>query len=263
MSGTILEEILAHKAEEVEIRKADLPLAEIESRISSLAPTRGFSQALKDALAADSSAVIAEVKMASPSKGVIRPDFHPAAIAESYAAADATCLSVLTDERYFQGHDAYLTEIRQIVSLPLLRKEFIVDAYQIPESRSLGADCVLLIVAALDSGQLAEFYHQARDCSLDVLIEVHDEPELQTALELDPGMIGINNRNLKTFETSLDNTFALLDQIPPDVLVITESGIRTTRDVQAMRDHGVNAFLVGEAFMREKDPGAALRLLFG
>jgi indole-3-glycerol phosphate synthase len=262
MSGTILDEILAHKKTEVEIRKGQRSAAALESKISDLAPTRGFTKVLKDTVATSGTGIIAEVKKASPSKGVIRADFQPNSIAESYATAGAACLSVLTDERYFQGHDEYLSSIRQAVTLPLLRKEFIVDAYQLPESRSLGADCVLLIVAALSQGQLTEFFHLARDFSLDVLIEVHDQAELEAALKLNPAMIGINNRNLKTFETTLDNTFALLDLIPSEVLVVTESGIRTHADVTAMRDRGVNAFLVGEAFMREADPGAALRALF-
>ena len=207
-------------------------------------------------------AVIAEVKKASPSKGVIRADFQPTDIAQSYQDAGATCLSVLTDEKYFQGSDAYLEAIRSVVELPLLRKEFIVDAYQIAESRLIGADCVLLIVAALSPHSLRAFYAQARDLGLDVLIEVHDADELALALSLEPQLIGINNRNLKTFETSLTNTYNLLDSIPDDVLVVTESGIHTRDDVQAMREHDVHAFLVGEAFMRADDPGAALRTLF-
>lgn len=262
MSGTILDEILAHKKTEVETRKGQFPRTALESQIADLGPTRGFSRALKDAITASSTGVIAEVKKASPSKGVIRADFQPQSIAESYADAGAACLSVLTDERYFQGHDEYLSSIHQAVTLPLLRKEFIVDAYQLPESRSLGADCVLLIIAALSQRELHEFFHLARDLSLDVLIEVHDQAELAAALELHPTMVGINNRNLKTFETTLDNTFALLDLIPSEVLVVTESGIRTHADVAAMREKDVNAFLVGEAFMREPDPGAALRALF-
>ena len=223
----------------------------------------GFTTALKRAVAAGENGIIAEVKKASPSKGVIRQHFHPVEIARSYAAADATCLSVLTDEKYFHGSDDYLRAIRKSVDLPLLRKEFIVDPYQIPESRLVGADCILLIVSALDPQQLAEFCQMAREQSLDVLIEVHDQGELEVALSLEPTMVGINNRNLKTFETRLDNTFALLDQIPDDILVVTESGIHTRQDVEDMQQHDVHAFLVGEAFMRAPDPGAALQGLFG
>ena len=207
-------------------------------------------------------AIIAEVKKASPSKGVIRENFDPVAIAHSYAAAGATCLSVLTDEKYFQGSDEFLRSIRDEVALPLLRKEFIVADYQIYESRALGADCILLIVSALDNIQLAELHQCARDLSLDVLIEVHDATELAVALDLSPSLVGINNRNLKTFETSLQITCDLLESIPLEVLVVTESGIRTREDVQAMRERNVHAFLVGEAFMSAEDPGLALRNLF-
>jgi indole-3-glycerol phosphate synthase len=193
---------------------------------------------------------------------VIRPDFRPVDIARSYEAAGAACLSVLTDEKYFQGSDDYLRQIREAVTLPLLRKEFIVDDYQIAESRLIGADCILLIVSALDQSSLENFHRQAVGIGLDVLIEVHDAEELDRALSLGPKLVGINNRNLKTFETSLDNTFRLLDAIPEDVLVVTESGIHTAEDVKAMREHDVHAFLVGEAFMRSEDPGAALKALF-
>ena len=262
MAGTILDEILAHKAEEVAARRNQRQLADIESTIADAPPCRGFVRALQKKIQRGDAAVIAEVKKASPSKGVIRADFKPVEIARSYQAAGAACLSVLTDEKYFQGSDAYLESIRSEVELPLLRKEFIVDAYQIPESRLIGADCVLLIVAALSPDALRGFYGQARDIGLDVLIEVHDAAELELALSLEPALIGINNRNLKTFETSLSNTYDLLDAIPNDVLVVTESGIHSREDVQNMRDHDVHAFLVGEAFMRADDPGAALKKLF-
>lgn len=262
MGGTILDEILAHKAEEVRARKARRSAQELIAAVSGLPAPRPFARALRDAAAAGGDGVIAEVKKASPSKGVIRADFQPVAIAESYDRAGATCLSVLTDEKFFQGHDDYLSAIRRVVDLPLLRKEFIVDAWQIPESRLIGADCILLIVAALDGSRLRDFQEQAGELGLDVLIEVHDRTELETALLLEPGMIGINNRNLKTFATSLENTFALLEEIPDHVLVVTESGIHTPEDVRAMRDHGVHAFLVGEAFMRAEDPGSALANLF-
>jgi len=260
--ATILDEILAHKRSEVAARQKHRSLRELTERTAELPATRGFAAALKAAVAAGGDAVIAEVKKASPSKGVIRPDFHPEQIAESYAAAGATCLSVLTDEQYFQGSDSYLSEIRKAVTLPLLRKDFIVDPWQIPESRCIGADCILLIVAALDASQLKDYYDAAGNIGLDVLIEVHDALELETALALEPSLIGINNRNLKTFETSLENTFRLLPGIPDDVLVVTESGIHTREHVQAMHDHGVHAFLVGEAFMKAPDPGAALLTLF-
>lgn len=262
MSGTILDEILAHKATEVAARRKLRPLAEIESVLNGLPPTRGFVQALKQTIQRGEAAVIAEVKKASPSKGVIREDFQPVEIASSYQAGGAACLSVLTDEKYFQGSDQYLQAIRSAVELPLLRKEFIIDAYQIPESRLLGADCILLIVSALDRTKLRAFHDQATELGLDVLIEVHDEAELQIALELNPRLVGINNRNLKTFETSLHNTFKLLDQVPDDVLVVTESGIHSRDDVRQMREQNVHAFLVGEAFMRAEDPGAELRKLF-
>jgi indole-3-glycerol phosphate synthase len=262
MAGTILDEILAHKKEEVAARRARRAQSELEHAIGSVPAARGFVAALQRSAQRGDAAVIAEVKKASPSKGVIREDFQPVEIARSYEAAGASCLSVLTDEKYFQGSDHYLTEIRKSVELPLLRKEFIVDEYQIAESRLIGADCILLIVAALTADALRDFYGHARSMGLDVLIEVHDAEELELALTLEPALIGINNRNLKTFETSLSSTYDLLDCIPDDVLVVTESGIHSRDDVQAMREHNVNAFLVGEAFMRADDPGEALRTLF-
>ena len=262
MAGTILNEILAHKAEEVAARRSQRSLADIEQAIADVPETRGFVRSLTDSVAAGQAAVIAEVKKASPSKGVIRADFKPTDIARSYEAAGASCLSVLTDEKYFQGSDVYLQEIREAVALPLLRKEFIVDEYQIAESRMIGADCILLIVSALSPESLQAFHAQAQDLGLDVLIEVHDAVELEIALGLNPTLVGINNRNLKTFETSLNNTYDLLDAIPDNVMVVTESGIHSRDDVQAMRNHDVHAFLVGEAFMRADDPGAALGELF-
>ena len=259
---TILDEILAHKREEVAQRSAATPLPQVQAAAAAMPPTRGFTDALSAAVKLGQAAIIAEVKKASPSKGVIRENFDPVAIAHSYAAAGATCLSVLTDEKYFQGSDGFLRSIRDEVALPLLRKEFIVAEYQIYESRALGADCILLIVSALDNIQLAELHQCARDLSLDVLIEVHDATELAVALDLSPSLVGINNRNLKTFETSLQITCDLLESIPLEVLVVTESGIRTREDVQAMRERNVHAFLVGEAFMSAEDPGLALRNLF-
>lgn len=255
---TILDEILAHKAGEVAERARARPLAEIRATAEAASPPRGFAAALRDRRPG----VIAEIKKASPSKGVIRPDFEPAGIARAYEAGGAACLSVLTDERYFQGHDTYLTAAREATALPALRKDFVVDAWQVFESRTLGADCILLIVAALDPDRLAEFGALARDLGMDVLVEVHDAAEVETALALAPTLLGINNRDLRTFETTLDTTLALLPAIPPEVTVVTESGIHAPGDVRRMRDAGVEAFLVGEAFMREAQPGDALERLF-
>ena len=258
----ILERIIATKHEEVALRKAHTSVHVLRERAADVTPPRGFSDALQRAAAAKQPGVIAEIKKASPSKGVIREDFHPAQIAESYAAAGATCLSVLTDEQYFQGADQYLIDARNAVSLPVIRKDFIIDEYQIYEARAMGADCILLIVAALDIMSLTVLYGSARSMGLDVLIEVHDESELHAALSLQPRLIGINNRNRKTFETSLATTINLLPGIPDGVTVVTESGIATSGDVQRMLDNDVHCFLVGEAFMRAEDPGAQLRALF-
>jgi indole-3-glycerol phosphate synthase len=260
---TVLTRILAHKRDEVAQRSAATPQSSLETRAAGQAPTRGFISALRDRIAAGNPAVIAEIKKASPSKGLIRADFDPVAIARSYADAGAACLSVLTDEHFFQGHDDYLAAARDAVALPVLRKDFTVDAYQLYEARALGADCVLLIVAALEASQLKEFYRLAQRLGLDVLVEVHDASELETALALDPPLIGINNRNLHTFETRLDTTYALLEGIPENTVVVTESGIHDPVQVGEMRAREVHAFLVGEAFMRETDPGAALKALFG
>ncbi len=258
----ILEQIIATKREEVVARKASIPLADLQAAIKAQSEPRGFIQALQNAVASDRPGVIAEIKKASPSKGVIREHFDPPAIARSYAAHGATCLSVLTDERYFQGADEYLVNVRAAVDLPVIRKDFVVDQYQVYESRALGADCILLIAAALDIGKLTVLYTLARGMGLDVLIEVHNRVELEAALSLQPKLVGINNRNLKTFETTLDTTLDLLPQIPADVTVVTESGIRTTDDVSVMRNQNVHCFLVGEAFMRADDPGAELTRLF-
>lgn len=258
-----LEAILEHKRTEVAQRKAQRPLAEVEAQAAEQPPSRGFAAALRHKVAAGKPAVIAELKKASPSKGLIRADFDPEAIARSYQEAGAACLSVLTDEKHFQGADEHLRQARAAVALPVLRKEFIIDTYQLAESRALGADCILLIASALTPGELTSLHHQARDQGLDVLIEVHDADELQTALSLNPELIGINNRNLKTFETRIETTLELLDQIPQEVLIVTESGFRHRHQVQRMRTQGINTFLVGEAFMRAADPGAALTELFG
>jgi len=262
MTGTILDTIVARKREEVASRREAMPLADLERIAGRACAARGFTDALLDRAHRGESAVIAEVKKASPSKGVIRPNFDPVAIARSYAAAGAACLSVLTDRDFFQGDDHYLRDARAAVSIPVLRKDFIIDEYQVTETRALGADCLLLIVAALDPARLRDLYQQARDLGLDVLIEVHDVEELDQALTLEPPLVGINNRNLKTFETRLETTLDLLPRLPPQVLTVTESGIHTAADVAGMRAAGVHAFLVGEAFMRAENPGAALTALF-
>ncbi len=261
--ATVLDEILAHKREEVERRKSRRPLADVRRSVERQPAPRGFRNALTLRIEAGEAAVIAEIKKASPSKGVIRADFDPPAIATSYEAAGAACLSVLTDEKYFQGGDAHLQAARSAVALPVLRKDFTIDEYQVYEARALGADCILLIVSALRAPELRALADVAAGLGLDVLIEVHDREELDSALSLNPALIGINNRNLKTFETSLTTTFGLLDAIPEGVTVVTESGILQRSHVQAMLHRGVRAFLVGEAFMRSADPGAALRELFG
>lgn len=263
MRENILREIIEHKYREVAARRALQSLDKLKKHIETLPTTKPFTDALLARTRMGQSAVIAEIKKASPSKGVIRADFDPVEIARSYELSGACCLSVLTDEKYFQGSDEYLVEVRRAVDVPLLRKEFIVDEYQLYESRALGADCVLLIVSALDTVELNALHQCATGLGLDVLIEVHDHEELTAALKLNPAMVGINNRNLQTFETSLDNTLSLLEHIPESTLVVTESGIHSRENVQLMLDHGVRAFLVGEAFMRAEDPGKALTELFG
>lgn len=259
---TILEEIIAHKRTEVAARREAVSIDELRERAATADPVRGFARALSTRIETRQPAVIAEVKKASPSKGVIREDFEPIEIAKAYEAGGAACLSVLTEERYFQGHDDYLVAARAATSLPVLRKDFVVDPYQVTEARALGADCVLLIVAALDIMRLTVLSDAARNEGLDVLIEVHNADELAAAMSLRPSLIGINNRNLKTFETSLATTEALLDSIPAGVHVITESGIHSKDDIERMQNAGVYGFLVGEAFMRQVDPGAALKGLF-
>ena len=258
----ILNTILARKAEEVAVRRAQVPLAALQARLAEAPPLRGFARALHQSIADGDPAVIAEVKKASPSKGVIRPDFRPAEIAMSYEMGGASCLSVLTDVDFFQGSDAYLQQARNACSLPVLRKDFVIDPYQIVEARVLGADCVLLIVSALDDHQLADLSNTALELGLDVLVEVHDVDELERALQVPVPLIGINNRNLRTFEVSLDTTLAMKDMVPADRLLVTESGITGPQDVARMRSAGGNAFLVGEAFMRFDEPGVGLRELF-
>ncbi|WP_431259541.1 indole-3-glycerol phosphate synthase TrpC [Roseateles chitinivorans] len=259
----ILDRINAVKREEVAAASARVPLtalrAEAESRTE---PTRGFVDALRAKIDAGHSGVIAEVKKASPSKGVLREDFRPADIARSYEQHGAACLSVLTDAPHFQGSVEFLKQARAACALPVLRKDFMIDPYQVYEARAMGADCILLIAASLDDGLMAELEDCALGLGLDVLVEVHDGAELERALRLKTPMVGINNRNLKTFEVTLDTTLGLLKNVPADRLLVTESGILGPADVQRMRDAQVNAFLVGEAFMRAPDPGAALSALF-
>lgn len=259
----ILNQILKRKAEEIKERSARAPLDEQLRRAEIQDAPRGFIASMKKRLAAGQPAIIAEIKKASPSKGVIRPDFHPAAIARSYEAHGAACLSVLTDCDFFQGCERYLEEARAATRLPVIRKDFIVDPYQVAEARAIGADCILLIVAALNDQELKRLSTLAADLGMDVLVEVHDRPELERALALDLPLVGINNRNLRTFEVSLNNTLELLDLIPSDRLVVTESGILAPEDVALMRSHEVHAFLVGESFMRAESPGEKLAELFG
>lgn len=259
---TVLEKIISRKAEEVAERKQIRSQAELEALLPAVDEPRGFAHAMQVAVAAGRSAVIAEVKKASPSKGVIRANFDPAQIARSYELAGATCLSVLTDIDFFQGSDLYLQQARAACSLPVIRKDFMIDPYQVVEARALGADCILLIVAALQDAQMHELNAAAQACGLDVLVEVHDADELDRALTLDTPLVGINNRNLHNFETSLQTTIDLLDRIPDDRLVVTESGIHLPEDVALMKKHQVHAFLVGEAFMRAEEPGAKLAELF-
>lgn len=258
----ILNTILARKSQEVAERSARVPLAELKARVADASPVRGFASALQAAIANGDPAVIAEVKKASPSKGVIRADFHPADIAVSYEFGGASCLSVLTDVDFFQGADAYLQQAREACTLPVLRKDFVIDPYQVVEARVLGADCILLIVSALDDRQLAELSDLAMQLGMDVLVEVHDIDELERAIQVPVPLVGINNRNLRTFEVSLDTTLSMKNAVPRDRLLVTESGILGPADVQTMRDAGVNAFLVGEAFMRVEEPGEGLRQLF-
>ncbi len=258
----ILNRILARKTEEIAANRLAVPIDRIRQQLATASTPRGFIKSLQEKQASGLAAVIAEIKKASPSKGVIREDFDPAQIARSYAKGGAACVSVLTDRDFFQGHDDYLLAARNACSLPVLRKAFIIDPYQIFEARVLGADCILLIVAALDNDALTELYALSGELGMDTLVEVHDQSELERAMRLDLDMIGINNRNLHTFETQLSTTLELLDQIPGDCLVVTESGIHNREDVKLMRDHGVNSFLVGEAFMRVAEPGDELRALF-
>lgn len=258
----ILQRILAVKARELAVAKMTRPLPAVRLAARQAPAPRGFAAAIATKLAAGQAAVIAEIKKASPSKGVLREDFQPAAIAASYAEHGAACLSVLTDREFFQGAAEYLQEARAACTLPVLRKDFVVDEYQVYEARAWGADALLLIVAALRPPQLRALNALARECGLDVLVEVHDAAELQIALELEGALLGINNRNLRTFEVRLETTLELLGRLPPGRWVVTESGILAQADVARMRAAGVHAFLVGEAFMRAPEPGEALARLF-
>jgi indole-3-glycerol phosphate synthase len=259
----ILKKILDTKAEEVSRRKVRTPIVDLESFAESVEKPRGFYQALLGRVMMKKPAIIAEIKKASPSKGVIREDFQPVMIGQDYAMNGATCLSVLTDKEYFQGSEVYLQLVRERCPLPVLRKDFMIDPYQVYEARALGADCILLIAAALEDGQMRELAELAAKLGMDVLVEVHNEEELHRALKLDTKLIGINNRNLRTFETTLQTTLDLKAKIPEDRLIITESGIHTPEDVKLMLDNGIYAFLVGEAFMRADSPGQKMRELFG
>ena len=258
----ILKKILARKLEEIDARTRKVDMDEIRRRAELGDPSRGFVSSLKRRLDNGDSAVIAEIKKASPSKGVIREDFDPVQIAISYEKAGAACLSVLTDEDFFQGHDDYLVAARAACTLPVIRKDFMMDAYQVYEARAMGADCILLIVAALDDDTLKNLYQLSSELGMDTLVEVHNAQELQRAMALELALVGINNRNLRNFETHLSTTLDLLDSLPEHCFVVTESGIHNHDDVQLMRDHGVNAFLVGEAFMRAEEPGELLSELF-
>jgi indole-3-glycerol phosphate synthase len=258
----ILRRILAVKAQEIAAAQRTRPLDAVRAEAATAPVPRGFAAALRATIAAGRPGVIAEVKKASPSKGVLRADFDPAALARAYQAGGAACLSVLTDRTFFQGAPEHLVAARASCTLPVLRKDFIVEPYQVYETRAMGADCILLIVAALDLPRMLDLAALAHGLHMDVLVEVHDAAELDLALALPTPLVGINNRNLRTFETRLDTTLGLLPRIPADRLVVTESGILCREDVQLMRGNSVNAFLVGEAFMREPDPGAALRRLF-
>ena len=263
----ILNRIVAVKREELAAAQKRVPWAAMRADAHSRVLTRDFEAALRAKIAAGQSAVIAEIKKASPSKGVLREEFIPADIAQSYAQGDgktsAACLSVLTDRQFFQGQPDHLKQARASCGLPVLRKDFMIDPYQVYESRAMGADCILLIVACLDDARLVELEGVARSLDMAVLVEVHDQPELERALKLKTALVGINNRNLRSFEVSLDTTLGLRKNVPADRIPITESGILAQADVKRMRDAGVNGFLVGEAFMRADDPGLALAALFG
>ena len=258
----VLKKILAAKADELAAARRVRPLSELRREAEAMPAARGFAAALAARVARERAAVIAEIKQASPSKGLLRADFDPPAIARSYRAGGATCLSVLTDAPFFKGSLDDLRAVRAAVDLPLLRKDFLLDPYQVVEARAAGADCILLIVAALDDARLADLSAAAADLGLDTLVEVHDEAELDRALRVSPRLLGVNNRNLHTFEVRLDTTVRLAGRVPAGILLVAESGIHGAADVALIRSAGVHAFLVGEAFMRAADPGARLAELF-
>jgi len=258
----ILIKILDRKREEINERSAKVSIDELKQQCKSADAVRGFIKAIEDKIKNSQSAVIAEIKKASPSKGLLRENFEPAEIARSYADHGAACLSILTDKDYFQGHEEYLKQARAACDLPVIRKDFIIDPYQVYEARVIDADCILLIVAALDDETLQSLFDLSHELGMDVLMEVHDEQEMQRALKTDARLIGINNRNLRNFDTSLDTTLSMLDKVNENHILVTESGIHTKDDVQLMRDNNVNAFLVGEAFMRAENPGEKLAELF-
>ena len=265
MSGSvpdILQRILLRKQQEIAERTAITPMEDIQVLAADAQPVRGFIKAIEKKLEYDHPAVIAEIKKASPSKGVLREDFNPVEIAQSYAKHGAACLSVLTDADFFQGNEEYLQQARASCKLPVIRKDFIIDPYQVIEARAINADCILLIVAALEEERLNKLLRLAHKLDMDVLMEVHDREEMQIAIDSGARLIGINNRNLRTFETRLDTTLDMLDMVPEDRILVTESGIHAAEDVQLMRDNGVHSFLVGEAFMRATDPGKMLASLF-
>lgn len=258
----ILIKILNRKREEIAERSKSVSIEMLKQQCENADPVRGFIKSIENKINNQQSAVIAEIKKASPSKGVLRENFEPAEIAKTYAAHGAACLSVLTDKDYFQGHESYLQQARAACSLPVIRKDFIIDSYQVYEARAINADCILLIVAALDDDNLQLLFDLAHELTMDVLMEVHDEVEMQRALKTGARLIGVNNRNLRTFATSLDTTLSMLDMVNESHILVTESGIHNKADVQLMRDNKVNAFLVGEAFMRADDPGEKLAELF-
>lgn len=258
----ILNKILEVKRAEIHAAQQQKPLAEVEAAALAQPAPRSFIGAIQAKIAAGQAAVIAEIKKASPSKGVIREDFRPAEIAASYASHGAACLSVLTDEQFFQGSAEYLQAARAACDIPVLRKDFMIDPYQVYEARAMGADCILLIAAALDLAQMRALEAIAHQLGMSVLVEVHNAEELEQALQLETPLLGINNRNLRTFEVTLETTLSLLARIPADKIIVTESGIFTSQDVALMREHAVHTFLVGEAFMRQPDPGVALAQVF-
>ena len=258
----ILIKILDRKRQEIAERSPQVSIEQLKQQCESAEPVRGFIKAIENKIANNQSAVIAEIKKASPSKGVLRENFEPAAIAKTYAAHGAACLSILTDKDFFQGSEDYLQQARAACSLPVIRKDFIIDPYQVYEARAMNADCILLIVSALDDETLQSLFDLADELTMDVLMEVHDSDEMQRALKTGARLIGVNNRNLRTFATSLDTTLSMLDMVNENHILVTESGIHTKQDVQLMRDNRVNTFLVGEAFMRADDPGEKLAELF-